>query len=46
MWKFHNSVRSTGRKKVTGKKRAVMLTRKYCEHLMAVPVAAQCIVVK
>lgn len=33
-------------KKITGKKRAVMLTKKYCEHLMAVPVAAQCIVVK
>lgn len=28
------------------KKRAVVLTKKYFEHLMAVPVAAQCIVVK
>lgn len=28
------------------KKRAVMLTKEYCERLMAVPVAAQCIIVK
>jgi len=34
------------REKSHRQKRAVMLTKKYCEHLMAVPVAAQCIVVK